>query len=215
MSTIIAPLPAGPFQVISADPPWPYDNTVSGASAEDHYRTMSMEDLIGMGPMVWEAASADAALFMWVTGPFMPEAVRLIGAWGFRYVTVAFVWVKVGKTDVDLSATPPSREVVLMPERNGSPGGPRFPRYGRGNYTRPGCEYVLLGTRGSVAVPKSDVAQVLFSELPGGEHSSKPNEVAARIERMYPKASRLELFSRRERTGWTMWGDQAPEGAQC
>lgn len=46
---------------------------------------------------------------------------------------------------------------------------------------------------------------------PRGAHSEKPAEVAARIEAMYPDASRCELFARAERPGWACVGDQLPE----
>ena len=32
--------------------------------------------------------------FLWATFPQLPEALRLIKAWGFTYKSVAFVWLK-------------------------------------------------------------------------------------------------------------------------
>lgn len=32
--------------------------------------------------------------FLWATFPQLPEALRLIKAWGFQYKSVAFVWLK-------------------------------------------------------------------------------------------------------------------------
>jgi N6-adenosine-specific RNA methylase IME4 len=43
------------------------------------------------------------------------------------------------------------------------------------------------------------VAQVVLA--PRCEHSVKPDEVAARIECLYPAATKLELFARRHRAG--------------
>jgi N6-adenosine-specific RNA methylase IME4 len=45
---------------------------------------------------------------------------------------------------------------------------------------------------------------------PRGAHSEKPAEVTARIARMYPDASKCELFARAERPGWTCVGDELP-----
>jgi len=46
-------------------------------------------------------ADTDCALFMWVTDPLLDQAMELINAWGFKYKTVAFYWVKTNK-NVDL-----------------------------------------------------------------------------------------------------------------
>ena len=48
---------------------------------------------------------------------------------------------------------------------------------------------------------------------PVTEHSEKPDEVYRRIERLYP-APRLELFARKPREGWTVWGDEVPAAEQ-
>jgi N6-adenosine-specific RNA methylase IME4 len=50
------------------------------------------------------------------------------------------------------------------------------------------------------------ICQTVFA--PKGQHSQKPDEVQQRIEQMYPEASKLELFARRERPGWASVGDQ-------
>ena len=40
---------------------------------------------------VADLAAPDSALFLWATFPQLPEALRLIQAWGFTYKSVAFV----------------------------------------------------------------------------------------------------------------------------
>ena len=45
-ATPALPLPHGVYDVIDADPPWPYDNTIrKWGPAELHYPTMAIEDL--------------------------------------------------------------------------------------------------------------------------------------------------------------------------
>jgi N6-adenosine-specific RNA methylase IME4 len=44
-------------------------------------------------------------------------------------------------------------------------------------------------------------------------HSAKPAVVHERLEALYPEVSRIELFSRARRTGWTMFGNQASDVA--
>ena len=47
-------------------------------------------------------------------------------------------------------------------------------------------------------------------EAPRGRHSEKPAAVRELIDRMYPHASKLELFARgKAPEGWRFWGNQA------
>ena len=83
------------YSVIYADPPWQYrtySKKGQGRSAENHYTTMSIEDIKALPG--GELAAKDCALFMWITFPCMQEAFQVLDAWGFSYKTVAFVWVK-------------------------------------------------------------------------------------------------------------------------
>jgi N6-adenosine-specific RNA methylase IME4/ParB-like chromosome segregation protein Spo0J len=177
-------LPAGErkYSVIYADPPWSFD-AWSGAgkdrAAENHYPTMSQAEIEALS--VGSLAADDCALFLWCVMPQLPEALRAIEAWGFSYKTCAFVWVKQTR-DEEKFAT------------------------GMGYWTRANAELCLLATRGSPQRLNADVHQVVFS--PRLEHSEKPEEVAARIERLV-SGPYIELFARKNRGGWDAWGNQA------
>lgn len=80
------------YSVIYADPPWRYERSKVQGAAEKHYPTMGIDELCALP--VPELAAKDCALFLWATFPQLPEALRLICAWGFQYRTVAFVWLK-------------------------------------------------------------------------------------------------------------------------
>lgn len=83
------------YNIIYADPPWSYrtySKKGQGRSAESHYPTMRLEDIMALP--VSELAAKDCTLFMWVTFPCLQEAFQVLEAWGFTYKTVAFVWVK-------------------------------------------------------------------------------------------------------------------------
>jgi N6-adenosine-specific RNA methylase IME4 len=82
-------LPIGIFNVLYADPPWPYDNTGVRGSAESHYATMSIEDICSMKL----PTADDSVLFLWVTNPMLEVAFKVLHAWGFEYKT-NIVWVK-------------------------------------------------------------------------------------------------------------------------
>jgi N6-adenosine-specific RNA methylase IME4/ParB-like chromosome segregation protein Spo0J len=80
------------YPVIYADPPWRYDYAASDSrQIENQYPTMSIEDLCALP--VSDLAAPDAVLFLWATCPKLPEAMRLITAWGFEYKTSA-IWDK-------------------------------------------------------------------------------------------------------------------------
>jgi MT-A70 len=66
---------------------------------------------------------------------------------------------------------------------------------------------VVLGHNGKGYQRQAmDVAQVLHA--PVREHSRKPDEFAARIERLVGDVPRLELFAREQRPGWISWGNE-------
>ena len=175
------PFGARKYSVIYADPPWSFD-VWSGAgkdrAAENHYPTMSQKEIEALP--VARLATDDCALFMWAVMPQLPEALEVIRAWGFEYKTVAFVWVKTTK-DGNRPAT------------------------GMGYWTRANAEVCLLATKGSPVRLNADVHQVIQSARL--EHSAKPDEAALRIERLVP-GPYLELFARRRRDGWDVWGNQ-------
>jgi N6-adenosine-specific RNA methylase IME4 len=73
-------------------------------------------------------------------------------------------------------------------------------------------EILLYGTRGDMPGPQYQPPSVF--RFPRGEHSAKPPEVRAAIEKMYPDfdaATRLELFAGGAVPGWTCYGLEAGE----
>lgn len=70
------------YQIIYADPPWRYQDAGCNGAAEAHYSTMSMSDLKSLP--VEALADENAVLLMWATWPLLPEALELIGSWGFE-----------------------------------------------------------------------------------------------------------------------------------
>ena len=88
------------FAVLYADPPWDYGQQqqfdgrgVDSGGAESHYPTMPLARLKRL--RVADLADPDALLFLWATSPMLDQALDLMRAWGFKYMTVGFVWDKV------------------------------------------------------------------------------------------------------------------------
>jgi N6-adenosine-specific RNA methylase IME4/predicted nucleic acid-binding Zn ribbon protein len=177
------------YGVILADPPWRYrvwSRNHGRRTAESFYPTMSSAELCALRPRVDVWAAEECALFLWVTAPVLPEALKLIEAWGFIYKTIGFTWVKVNK-------------------KNGKP------FTGMGHYTRANAEICLLATRGKPRVKAHDINQVISA--PRREHSRKPDEQYPRIMQLF-EGPYLELFARARWQGWKVWGLEAPDQSQ-
>ena len=140
---------------------------------------MSISELCALP--VADLAAKDSALFLWATFPQLPEALRLIQAWGFTYKSVAFVWLK---------------------QNRKSPGW----FYGLGFWTRGNAEVCLLATRGHPKRQAANVHQFIIS--PVREHSRKPEEAREKIVALMGDLPRVELFARQSPPGWDGWGNE-------
>ena len=107
---------------------------------------MSIDELCALP--VETLAEKDCLLFLWATFPQLPEALRLIRAWGFTFKTVAFVWLKLNKKSPTWF-------------------------YGLGYWTRGNAEICLLAKRGKPKRRSAGVHQFIIS--PVEEHSKKPD----------------------------------------
>ena len=85
------------FPIVYADPPWRFGvhSEVTGRekSAENHYPTMSTEEICGLLAELGGVAARDCVLFLWATNPMLQDALRVMQAWGFTYVS-HWIWDK-------------------------------------------------------------------------------------------------------------------------
>ena len=162
------------YNIIYADPPWKYGTDVSR-----HYPTVPIKDIYTFP--IEKIADENCALFLWVTFPILPEALETVRKWGFRYVTVAFNWIKTNK-------------------RKGTP------FIGMGNWTRANAEICVLGFKGKLQRKSNRVSQIVLSPL--REHSRKPDEIRDKIVDLLGDLPRIELFARQTAQGWDCWGNQ-------
>lgn len=83
------------YKLILADPPWTYRNKRTGGSLKSgsaqKYRVMELQDICGLP--IRDLADKDCVLFLWATVPLLPEALKVMQAWGFSYKTSLF-WRK-------------------------------------------------------------------------------------------------------------------------
>ncbi len=169
------------YNIIYADPPWHYDRKTCKGAAAKHYSTMHIDDLCAQP--VRELAAKDCVLFLWATFPQLPEALQLIQAWGFKYKTVAFVWVKQN----------PKSDGLFM---------------GLGGWTRSNAEICLLAVKGKPHRKSAGVHQLTISHVE--RHSKKPDIAREKIVALMGNLPRIELFARQASPGWDVWGNEAP-----
>jgi N6-adenosine-specific RNA methylase IME4 len=107
------------YDVILADPPWQYEHSRSRRrSIERHYPTLSPEQIASIP--VGSLASASALLYLWATPPKLNQAVGVLEAWGFTYVTCA-VW---NKLILGLGYHFRQQHELLLVGKRGRPGTP-------------------------------------------------------------------------------------------
>jgi N6-adenosine-specific RNA methylase IME4 len=79
------------FGCIYADPPWRYGNQATRASTDNHYPTMTVDEIAALP--VGKLAAPKSHLWLWTTNGFLFECPRLFEAWGFEFKS-SYVWVK-------------------------------------------------------------------------------------------------------------------------
>jgi N6-adenosine-specific RNA methylase IME4 len=80
-------LPQKKYGVIYADPEWrfePYSRESGMDRAADNHYPTSATDAICARPVA-EIAADDCVLFLCATAPMLPDALRVMAAWGFEY----------------------------------------------------------------------------------------------------------------------------------
>jgi N6-adenosine-specific RNA methylase IME4 len=171
------------FAVIIADPPWSYRVGGIQGDVDAQYETMALAEIAALPVQRW--AAGDAVLALWTTWPKLDEAMALIAAWGFTYVT-GIPWLKT---------------VAATIQR------------GVGFWTQSASEILLIGRRGDAkrrspeAVPLGLLAgeDRQFYAPNGRKHSRKPAGIHEWLAAMFD-GPYLELFARRPHAGWTTWG---------
>ena len=168
------------YKIIYADPPWRYDDKNCNGNCQSHYNTMNIKDICNLP--IKDITDKDSVLFLWCTYPMLKEGLKVIDAWGFKYKTIGFTWIKQNKTNC-------------------------FLFLGMGYYTRENAELCILATKGKPLPRVSrSVHQVILSKI--REHSRKPDETRDRIVQLFGDLPRIELFARQQVDGWDCWGNE-------
>lgn len=128
--------------------------------------------------------AADSLLFLWRVAAMQEEALQVARAWGFA-PKAEIVWEK--ETDSGKQA------------------------FGMGHYVRNSHESALICTRGSPKILSHSIRSSF--RAPIGRHSAKPERFYDLVEQMIG-GPYVELFARRQRAGWTCYGNELSEAAE-
>lgn len=179
------------YKIIYADPAWSYNDKLGddvnwGGVNNDKtgYITQSKDWIKNLD--VGGVADKDSVLFMWAVSPLLPEALEVMKSWGFKYITVAFVWSKHTKNKIKVS--------------------------NMGRWTMGNVEVCLLGKKGKPQRICKNIKQLVEAERT--EHSKKPDEVRKRIVELMGDLPRIELFARQKVDGWDVWGNEVESDIQ-
>lgn len=179
-------LPTGSrHSVILADPPWDYGmpNDRAASRVLPHEQYITMTMDAICDMGVADIAADDSMLFMWCPASLLPDGLKVMAAWGFDYSS-NWVWHKEGKLNCGGGTAAIHHELLLVGKR--------------------GAGLTIEDKRARASSVFRGLVRV---------HSAKPVVVHERLEALYPNVSRIELFSRAPRDGWTMYGNQVGDVA--
>lgn len=171
------------YGTILADPPWRFANYSAKGEEKNpvaHYQCMPTAVISALP--VSMLAAPDCWLVCWATAPMLPDAIEVMRAWGFGFVT-AGAWAKQSST------------------------GDKW-AFGTGYVRRSAAEFYVIGKHGEPAI-KDGAAKIRnLIVAPVREHSRKPDRMYEEIEASF-EGPYLDLFSRSSgRHGWSYWGDE-------
>jgi N6-adenosine-specific RNA methylase IME4 len=82
---------------------------------------------------------------------------------------------------------------------------------GTGYWARMQHELLLIAVKGDIPAPAPGMQPCSVVEAKAGRHSQKPEDFARIINEMFPTLLKLEMFARRQREGWNVWGNEVVE----
>ena len=170
------------FDIIYIDPPWCYSSRNGkdqSMSACIHYKQLTFDDIKALD--IKSISSDNSVLFLWITSPWIMVAEQLLNAWGFKFKTIAFTWVKYNPDTKKLNVNP-------------------------GYWTLSSCEHVIVGSRGKLRASNRKIRQLVMANRE--KHSKKPDVIRDNIVSMIGDKPRIEIFARNTYPGWTCIGNE-------
>ena len=166
------------------------------SGAEDKYVTMSLDDLCNLP--IKSICEKDCILFLWAVVPMMPEAFKVLEAWGFTYKTM-LTWRKVMSQGLGYWFRGQCEHLLVATK-----GSPKAFRQQVCNYYQ--SEY--------------DLTDDHVYQHKVGKHSQKPDYfrqlISKAVQVSFEEPKKLEMFARsrpgffpdHEYEGWDVYGNE-------
>jgi len=193
------------FDLIVSDPSYEFSDKLTMSEtkrgAESNYQgVLSFEDIKNL--KVKEISQKDAFLALWCPSALIPQGLEIMKSWGFEYKQT-HIWVKI---KVETSIIKLIKQWVtsfnIMDIND-------ILSFKMGHWFRQTHEVVLIGVRGKISKELKNKSQRSVHLYPPMKHSKKPEILQNMLEKMFPNPNlkKLEMFSRRERSGWICTGN--------
>lgn len=167
------------YKTIYADPPWfERGGGQIKRGADRHYPLLKTSEIMKLPVRDLYDPDEGCHLYLWTTNNFLPDALEVVKAWGFQYVSM-ITWLK-DKQGLGQYFRGLTEHCI----------------FARTNKTMP---YKMLDGKRQQGVTGFYEAK--------SEHSAKPETMRSMIERV-SYAPRIELFARDQHEGWDVWGNE-------
>ena len=181
-SPSFAPAPCSAFRCIVADPPWEYpEGFPSQTTVNGEWQPVEIK------PLPYPSMTVEEICALPVT-KLADKDCRLWLWTTNRYLPAAFRVMESWGFEY--------RQTLVWHKLDGNTGGSVAPN---------SAEFLLVGVRGKPGCKKRMKSSVLG--LAHQRHSQKPKEWQYLIEQV-DDGPRLEMFARRKRPGWHVWGNE-------
>jgi len=169
------------YATVVADPAWSITRPTGWGTKDKNHQPLAYPTMTDDEIASLPVASivADTAyLFLWTVNSKIEAAYSVARAWGFRPVTL-LTWCK-------------------------KPHG-----MGPGGHFASTTEHILYARRGSSGKDfgRARLHDSTWFDWPKAAHSVKPEQFQDLVQTNFPEP-RLELFARRRRIGWDVWGNE-------
>lgn len=172
-----------PWKTVVADPPWQPTMAITNGGAPKASPQRQYETASVSEIISLRPSLAEQAhVYIWCVAQHVDWAYEVARAWACEPIIV-WTWRKPGAGTGRFQC---NTEHILVARRGNRIGNP-FGQGGRHAPATPGTCF----------------------DWPRGRHSEKPDGFFELVERLSPEP-RLEMFARRARPGWSVWGNQAP-----
>lgn len=168
------------YDIIVIDPPWNYKNPFKCWNQQAKKWPYKTLSLDNIQSLPIESLCHDSTyIFLWTTQKYIFECKNIVEKWGLNYV-FCMTWEKT----FGISSGVPLKGFRLN------------------------SEFIIVATKHKInPISKKGQKLILTSfSAPNIGHSIKPDIFYKNIEHLGEK--RLDLFARKSREGWDVWGDE-------